>query len=195
MNSLVWMRSFSWWKWVFMQIRKLIVSWFKKGDQIWFMRGSRNFRQVGEGGPGPSGIYIKLWQRFFYLLFLVLNLFYRSQAVTFKENYYLPRFQRGWNIFQGGVGGRVQLFTGGGGGGSNCFFPIETHITCDFPGGPDRLLPPPRDPPMWFRASWYNLSTRFSLFFFNVTFANSFVERGGNVASAAVLPVAVVIKY
>ena len=22
-----------------------------------------------------------------------------------------------------------------GGGGSNCLFPIETHITCDFPGG------------------------------------------------------------
>ena len=27
----------------------------------------------------------------------------------------------------------VQLFPGGGG--SNCLFPIETHITCDFPGG------------------------------------------------------------
>ena len=25
----------------------------------------------------------------------------------------------------------VQLFPGG----SNCLFPIETHITCDFPGG------------------------------------------------------------
>ena len=31
-----------------------------------------------------------------------------------------------------------QLFPGGGGGGgegSNCLFPMETHITCDFPGG------------------------------------------------------------
>ena len=27
----------------------------------------------------------------------------------------------------------------GGGVGSNCLFPIETHITCDFPGGPDPL--------------------------------------------------------
>ena len=36
--------------------------------------------------------------------FLVLNLFYRRLVVTFKENYYLPRFQWGWNIFQG-VGG------------------------------------------------------------------------------------------
>ena len=36
-----------------------------------------------------------------------------------------------------------------GGGGSNCFFSIETHIICDFPGGPDPLPPPPPlDPPM-----------------------------------------------
>ena len=54
---------------------------------------------------------------------------------------------------------------------------------------------PPLDPLMRFRASLFNQSTRFSLFFFNITFANSFVERGGNVASAAVLPVVVVIKY
>ena len=39
---------------------------------------------------------------FFYFIFLVLNLFYRSPVVTFKENYYLPRFQWGCNFFQGG---------------------------------------------------------------------------------------------
>ena len=49
--------------------------------------------------------------------------------VNFEENYLSSRFQRGSNIFQ--VGGGVQLFPGG----SNCLFPIETHITCDFPGG------------------------------------------------------------
>ena len=41
----------------------------------------------------------------------------------------------GSNIFQGGGGGGGeggQLFPGGG---SNRLFPIETHITCDFPGG------------------------------------------------------------
>ena len=43
--------------------------------------------------------------------------------VNFKENYHFSRFQG------------VQLFPGGGGGGANCLFPIETHITCDFPGG------------------------------------------------------------
>ena len=26
-------------------------------------------------------------------------------------------------------------FSGGGGGGVHCLLPIETHITCDFPGG------------------------------------------------------------
>ena len=48
--------------------------------------------------------------------------------VNFKENHHFSRFQRRSNIFQGGGG--VQLFPGvGGGGGSNCLFPIETHIT------------------------------------------------------------------
>ena len=51
--------------------------------------------------------------------------------VNFKENYHLTRFQG------------VQLFPGwGGGGGSNCLFPIETHITCDFPGGSGPPVPP-----------------------------------------------------
>ena len=88
------------------------------------MHGSRNFRQ---GGPGQSD---KKALMFFFVFFLGLGLFYRSQMVNFKESI----------IFQGSRGG--QLFPGGGG--SNCLFPIETHITCDFPGGggPDPLSPP-----------------------------------------------------
>ena len=65
--------------------------------------------------------------------------------VNFKENYHLPRFQRGSNIFQGGGG--VQLFPGG----SNCLFPIETHITCDFPRGV-RTPCPPLDPHLNFQV-------------------------------------------
>ena len=57
--------------------------------------GSRNFRQVG---LGPS--HMKSSDN----VFLVLNLFYRSQIVTFKENYHFPRFQRGSHNFQGGSG-------------------------------------------------------------------------------------------
>ena len=60
----------------------------------------------GGGGvrPGPSGIKKALttFFLFFYFKFLVLSLFYRSPVVTFNENYHFPRFQSGWNIFQGG---------------------------------------------------------------------------------------------
>ena len=48
--------------------------------------------------------------------------------VNFKEKYPFSGFRRG-SIFLGGV----QLFPGGGG--VHCLLPIETHITCDFPGG------------------------------------------------------------
>ena len=47
-----------------------------------------------------------------------------------QKIYHFSRFQRGSNIFQGG---------------SNCLFPIETHVTCDFPGGV-RTPSPPLDP-------------------------------------------------
>ena len=57
--------------------------------------------------------------------------------VNFEENYHFSKFQRGSNFFP--VGGGVQLFPGG----SNCLFPIETHITCDFPvGGSGPPVPP-----------------------------------------------------
>ena len=56
--------------------------------------------------------------------------------VNFKEIYHFSRFQRGSNIFQGGGGS--DFFQGG----SNCSFPIETHVTCDFPGGSGPPVPP-----------------------------------------------------
>ena len=92
------------------------------------MRGSRNFRRGWGGGPGQSDK--KSSDNFF---FFVLSLFYRSQMVNFKEIYHFSRFQRGSNICQGN-----QLFPGGG---SNCSL-IETHITCDFPGGSGPPVPP-----------------------------------------------------
>ena len=70
--------------------------------------------------------------------------------VNFKEIYHFARFQRGSNIFQGGGGGPTFSRGGGGptfsrgGGGSIAYSLIETHITCDFPGGgADPLSPPP----------------------------------------------------
>ena len=49
--------------------------------------------------------------------------------VNFKEIYHFSRFERGPTFCRGGGGSN--FFQGG----SNCLFPIETHITCGFPGG------------------------------------------------------------
>ena len=57
--------------------------------------------------------------------------------VNLNKVYRFLRFQRGPTFSRG-----VQLFPGG----SNCLFPIETHITCDFPGGVRTPCPPPLDP-------------------------------------------------
>ena len=70
---------------------------------------------MGGGGSLTAG------QRFFLFCFLlVLNLFYSLQRGS-KD--------RGGSTFLGGGGSRVQVLIS-----------IETHITCDFPGGgPDPL--------------------------------------------------------
>ena len=137
------------------------------------------------GGGGGGGVQVHLaYKKSSDNVFL--NLFHRSPVVTFKENYYLPRFQWVWNIFQGEGGPTFYR-------GVQLLFPYRNPYNVIFQGaGPDPL---PLDPPMWFRASWFNLSTRFSLFFFNLSFAHSFVERGEIIASAAVLPAVVVVKY
>ena len=106
------------------------------------MRGSRNFRHGGGGG----GVHVNLTKKknsdsvvclfLFFAFFLVLGLFYRSQMVNFKEKYHFSRFRRGSKFFQGV----------GGGGGGNCLLPIETKITCDFPGGSGPPGPSPLDP-------------------------------------------------
>ena len=68
--------------------------------------------------------------------------YFSPQLILQKSN---GQFQRillyfkvpeGVQHFPGGWG--VQLFPGV----SYCLFHIETHITCDFPGGPDPLSPP-----------------------------------------------------
>ena len=76
--------------------------------------------------------------------------FFCPQLILQKSN---GQFQRNLSFFKVAAG--VQHFSGGptfsrgGGGGSNCLFPIETHITCDFPGGGGggvRTPSPPLDP-------------------------------------------------
>ena len=85
------------------------------------MRGSRNFRQGGGGGGVQVSVSKKALT--FFLVFIVLSKFYRSQMVNFKEIYHFSKFQR-----------RVQHFPGGGGGGGGIQLLIS-NITCDFPGG------------------------------------------------------------
>ena len=77
--------------------------------------------------------------------------------VNFKEIYRFSRLQMGSNFFQG-----VQLFPGGGGGGegaSNCLFPIETHLICDFQEGVRTPAPPPSGSALGaaLTASWLRL--------------------------------------
>ena len=110
--------------------------------------GHARIQQFSWGGGG-EGDQVSLTKKALttYCFFLVLSLFYRSQMVNFKEIYHFSRYQRGSNIFQGG--GRGPTFSRGRGEGSNCLLPIETHITCDFPGGGSG---PPVPPPLWIRT-------------------------------------------
>ena len=93
------------------------------------MHGSRNFHRGGGGGgesPGQSD------KKALTTIFLVLSLFYRSHMVNFKEIYRFSRLQMGSIFFQWV---------------SNCLFPIETHLICDFPEGVRTPCPP-----LWIRT-------------------------------------------
>ena len=64
--------------------------------------------------------------------------FFSPQLILQKSNGLFQRYLSFFKVPEG-----VQHFPGGGG--SNCLFPIEVHITCDFAGGgggPDPLSPP-----------------------------------------------------
>ena len=98
-----------------------------------FMRGSRNFAGGGGGGPGQ------------YDNVFCPQLILQESNGQFQRNLSFFKVREGVQHFPG-----VQLFQRGGGGGgwgrSNCLFPIETHITCDFPGVGVRTSYPPLDP-------------------------------------------------
>ena len=96
-------------------------------------------------GPGQSD------KKALTTIFLVLSLFYRSQMVNFKEIYRFSRLQMGSNFFPGGP-----TFSKGV---SNCLFPIETHLICDFTEGVRTPCPPPSGSPLGaaLTASWLRL--------------------------------------
>ena len=68
--------------------------------------------------------------------FIVLQ---RVSNGYFKEHYYFLRFQKGSNFFKGDP---TFSAVEGGGGGVKMLISIETHITCDFPGGSGPPIPP-----------------------------------------------------
>ena len=103
------------------------------------MRGSRNFHQGG-GGGGPGQSDKKALTTFFFqssAYFTEVKWSISKKSIIFQGSRGGPTFSRG--------GGGFQLFPGG----SNSLFPIETHITCDFPGGGVVRTP---CPPLWIRT-------------------------------------------
>ena len=68
--------------------------------------------------------------------------FFSPQLILQKSNGYFQRKLSFPKVPEG-----VHHFLGGGG--SNCLFPIETHITCDFQGGGSGPPVPPLDLPMF----------------------------------------------
>ena len=97
-------------------------------------------------------------------------LFFSPKLILQKSN---GQFQRNLSFFK--VPNGVQHFPGGvqlfpGGGGSNCLFPIETHITFQiFQGGGGSVppVPPPPPPPLdqhlVINSDWvYNQTCRLS---------------------------------
>ena len=105
------------------------------------MHRSRNFRQVGFKSVWQK----KLW-RFFVCFFMFSPqpiFFFSPQPILQKSN---GQFQRNLSFFKVPVSGGPTFSRGGGSnffqGGSNCLFPIETHITCDFPEGVRTPCPP-----------------------------------------------------
>ena len=98
------------------------------------MRRSRNFCQ------GGGGVQVRLTKKSSDLFFFVF-FFFSPQLILQKSN---GQFQRNLSFFKVPEG--VQHFPGG----SNCLFPIETHITCDFLGGGGGGVRTPASPPsLW----------------------------------------------
>ena len=79
--------------------------------------------------------------------------FFSPQLILQNSN---GQFQRNLSLFKVPEG--VQHFPGGSNffqGGSNSLFPIETHITCDFPGGVRTPCPP-----LWIRTCFVQLNVQ-----------------------------------
>ena len=95
----------------------------------------RHFFHVRIQEFSSGGVQVRLTKKALTTFF-----FFSPQLILRKSN---GQFQRNLSFFKvpewvQHFPGGVQLFPGG----SNCLFPIETHITCDFPGGSGPPVPP-----------------------------------------------------
>ena len=90
-----------------------------------------------------------------FCFFLVLSLFYSfTEGVQwlFQRKLLFLMVSEGVQLFQGG---RATFSMEGGGGGVQWVISIETHITCDFPGGGGGPHIPPPDPHMRFHNLFF----------------------------------------
>ena len=119
------------------------------------MRGSRNFHQGGPGQLTKKGSHSVI---FFFFFFLSSAYFTEVKWSISKKYTIFQRSRGGPTFYQGGS----NFFQGG----SNCLLPLETHITCDFPGGSGPPVPPPLDPHLHGVQKW---QTQLDLLFTNVS--------------------------
>ena len=92
-----------------------------------------------------GGVQVSLTKKALTTFFFFSFFSFSPQLILQKSN---GQFQRNLSFFK--VPERVQHFPGG----ANCLFPVETHITCDFPGVPDPLFPL-LDPHLIMYATFY----------------------------------------
>ena len=101
--------------------------------------------QEFSSGGGGGGVYVNRTKKalttfffFFFFFFLSPQLILQKSNGWFQRKISFFKVPEGSKFFQWGGGATFSR----GGGGSNCLFPIETHITCDFPGGSGPPVPP-----------------------------------------------------
>ena len=117
------------------------ISSFKSSANYYIQQQSLNVMYMTCGDPVifVRGVQVSLTKKslttFFFCFFFSPQLIFQKSNGQFQSNISFFKVPEGVQHFPGGV----QLFPGG----SNCLFPIETHITCDFPGGGVRTPCPP----------------------------------------------------
>ena len=105
-----------------------IISLKVTGKAIMLCSYHAQIQEFSPGGPGKSDKKSS-------------DVFFSPQLILQKSNGHFQRYLSFFKVPEGVQhfqGGGVQLFPGV----SNCLFPKETHITCDFPGVSGPTVPP-----------------------------------------------------